>query len=159
MIEPAPPKKVESSNLVFEVGFALGAGKIRNIVLDLNAIQHIHLPESVDRNDIRAKVADLLVRRALARDNALDLPKQIAAPPASAEWLLTLLLKRHRVDALLGDLEELFHRDCGARGDRRARWLYWARVLRSVAPLLWSAIKKAGIFAAVADVARRYLSG
>jgi hypothetical protein len=80
-------------------------------------------------------------------------------PPAAGEWLLTLLIRGRRAEALLGDLEELYRRDCDARGIRRASWLYWARALKSLGPLLWSAIKKIGIVAAVTEMARRYLSG
>ncbi len=81
------------------------------------------------------------------------------SPPAAAEWLLTLLVRARRAEALLGDLEERYRRDIEARGNRPAWWLYWARALNSLGPLLWSAIKRVGIFAAVADVARRCLGG
>jgi hypothetical protein len=79
-------------------------------------------------------------------------------PPATAEWVLTFLAPPRRVEALLGDLEESFHRDCAARGIRRAAWLYWARSLRSIAPLLWMAAKRAGVAAAVAETMRRLWS-
>jgi hypothetical protein len=79
-------------------------------------------------------------------------------PPSSAEWLLTLLVSRRKADGLLGDLEERFYRNCKNRGPRRARWLYWAETLRSIAPLLWSAAKRIGVVAVVAAAARRFLS-
>jgi hypothetical protein len=80
-------------------------------------------------------------------------------PPAFAEWLIPLLVKGKRSDAILGDLQERFVRDCRELDEQRARRLYVARVVSSSGPLLWSAVKKAGIFAAVAAVARKYLSG
>jgi len=93
----------------------------------------------------------------VGRVRSIDPPLR---PPAFGEWIITLLVRRKgRAEAILGDLEERLAHDLLKRGERRAHWLYYARVLKSIVPLLWSAIKKLGIFAAVADVARRYLGG
>ena len=90
-------------------------------------------------------------------DSASHSPRYSNTPPAFPEWSLTLFVSRRKLDGLLGDLEERFHRDCAARGPRRAKWLYWAETLRSVAPLLWSAAQKVGVVAVVAAAARRFL--
>jgi hypothetical protein len=63
-------------------------------------------------------------------------------PPALAEAFLVLLTDKRRSDALLGDLEERFHRDRLTRGLRHARLLYWSRALNSIRPLLWPAVKR-----------------
>ena len=63
-------------------------------------------------------------------------------PPALAEVLLVLLTDKRHSDALLGDLEERFHRDRTTRSLRQARLLYWARTLSSIRPLLRPAIKR-----------------
>jgi len=92
-----------------------------------------------------------------------DLSTEVVAPrkgpPGFAQWLILLLIKGRRADAILGDLDEIFARDCEQHGVKRARWLYRARVLHSIAPLLWVAIKRFGVVAAVADLVRRHLGG
>lgn len=79
-------------------------------------------------------------------------------PPGFAQWLIALTVKPKRADAILGDLSERFERDCRSQGLSRAKWLYRARVLNSIGPLLCAAAKRFSIFAAVAAVARRCLS-
>jgi hypothetical protein len=76
-------------------------------------------------------------------------------PPGLAEWLLALVVPRRRADALLGDLEERFHRNVDSRGLRRARMLYWAEALRSIGPILWMKAKQLGFLALVAEIWRR----
>jgi hypothetical protein len=76
-------------------------------------------------------------------------------PPKIAEFLLTALLSRARADALTGDLEERFTRDCEELGRRRAVRLYWARTLRSLWPLLRRATAKALKWGAVIATVRR----
>jgi hypothetical protein len=77
-------------------------------------------------------------------------------PPGIAEFLLTALLKPSQADALTGDLNEHFARDCEKSGRRRAVRLYWARTLRSLWPLLWRAMGKAVKWGAVIDTVRRH---
>ncbi len=77
-----------------------------------------------------------------------------ANPPALAEWLVTLIIRR-RSENLLGDLEERFHRHVETRGLRRARWLYWAEVLKSILPILWAKARSLGLIAAIAEIWRR----
>jgi hypothetical protein len=75
-------------------------------------------------------------------------PKTTATdPPVLAEFLLTLLATTRRADAMIGDLNERFTRECREFGRDRAVRLYWARALRSLGPLLWRAIGKVVISA------------
>jgi hypothetical protein len=78
---------------------------------------------------------------------SFDQQGRTSLPPAYAEWVVALLAPRRTADALLGDLEEQFHRNRSTRGLRRARWLYRAQVLNSIAPLLWAAAKRIGVVA------------
>jgi hypothetical protein len=77
-------------------------------------------------------------------------------PPAIGEALVVLFCSRNRVDAVMGDLEERFNEEVAAKGERRARLLYWARVLRSIGPLLLVKIRHAGILAAIFEIGRRW---
>ncbi len=79
---------------------------------------------------------------------ALDSPK-------IAEFLLTMILQSSRADAVIGDLNEYFTRECKEFGRDRAVRLYWARTLRSLWPLLRRAIGKALKWGAVIATMRR----
>jgi hypothetical protein len=76
--------------------------------------------------------------------------------PAIAEALLVLFCPRNRIDALMGDLEERFHEHIRMKGKRRAKLLYWAAVLRSIVPLLWVKVRKAGWIALLFEIRRRW---
>ncbi len=76
-------------------------------------------------------------------------------PPGVAEFLLTALLKPSHADAVTGDLNEHFTRECEELGRRRAIRLYWARTLRSLWPLLKRAAAKALKWGAVIATVRR----
>ena len=53
-------------------------------------------------------------------------------PPAMAEWLMSLSCAHVERDAVLGDLEESFHKVAAAAGRRTAcRW-YWRQTVASV---------------------------
>jgi hypothetical protein len=77
-------------------------------------------------------------------------------PPMLAEFLLTMLLKPSHVEAVTGDLNEHFTNERRKFGRDRAVWLYWARTLRSLWPLLWRAMGKAVKWSAVIAAARRF---
>jgi hypothetical protein len=104
---------------------------------------------------------DIYTRRTQSDGNAggLDLRSEGRRPPINppgiAEWFVALIVLRRSSDGLLGDLEERFHRHVETRGLRRARWLYWAEALRSIAPILWGKAKGLGLIAAVAEIWRR----
>jgi hypothetical protein len=76
-------------------------------------------------------------------------------PPGLAEWLVALVAPKRRADAVLGDLEERFHRNVDSLGLRRARARYWAEALRSIGPILWMKAKQLGLLALVAEIWRR----
>ena len=81
--------------------------------------------------------------------------KQVA-PPKVAEFLLTALATTPRANAMNGDLNEHFTRDCEKLGRRRAVRLYWARTLRSLWPLLVRAIGRAVKWGALIATTRWY---
>jgi hypothetical protein len=71
-------------------------------------------------------------------------------PPNFAEFLLIAFSSLSRGDAMIGDLNEHFDRECEKLGRRRAVWRYWARTLRSLWPLLWrKAVKWGALIAAL----------
>jgi hypothetical protein len=63
-------------------------------------------------------------------------------PPSVAEFLAAAIIPKNRRDAILGDLDERFARDCSEFGAKRARLRYWGYVISSAVPLLWSRTKK-----------------
>jgi putative ABC transport system permease protein len=58
-------------------------------------------------------------------------------PPRWAEYLLELCIPLHRLEAMQGDLYELFHKRLAAEGPRRARLLFARDVLHLLRPQLW----------------------
>jgi hypothetical protein len=91
--------------------------------------------------------------RPLTRDD-LDF---LSAPPGLAEAVVVLFGPKRRVDAILGDLTERFNEELAQKGLKRARLLFWARVLRSIGPLLWAKIRKAGVFVTICEIGRRFI--
>ena len=80
-------------------------------------------------------------------------------PPALGESLIVLLCPKNRIEAVLGDLEERFTADEARKGTKRARLLYWMRVLRSVGPLALTKVRKLGLYAMVVEIGRRLIGG
>jgi hypothetical protein len=78
-------------------------------------------------------------------------------PPGLAEALVVLFGPKRRVDAILGDLTERFNEELAQKGLKRARLLFWARVLRSIGPLLWAKIRKFGVFVTIYEIGRRFI--
>jgi hypothetical protein len=76
-------------------------------------------------------------------------------PPGLAEFLLMLFATRRRADYVVGDLNEVFARECKEFGYDRAVRRYWANTLRSLGPLLVRAIGKALKWGAVIAAVRR----
>jgi hypothetical protein len=108
-------------------------------------------------------VLDVYTRRTRSDGDAVGLDLQSAQhspirPPGVAEWFVALIVPMRRSDGVLGDLEERFHRHVETRGLRRARWLYWAEALQSIAPILWTKAKRLGMIAAIAEIWRRFHS-
>jgi hypothetical protein len=72
----------------------------------------------------------------------------IREPPWLAEILLRIFARTacaKDIEALMGDFEELFERDCAsAMSQRRAVGRYWARVIRSIGPQMMQAVRRLG---------------
>ena len=96
-----------------------------------------------------ALIIEFYLRRRLDGNNRTE-------PPWLAESLLCIFARAKDIDALMGDLEELFARDCASgMSQRRAVARYWARVLRSIGPQIWQAIKRIGWAGLIAAVLRK----
>ena len=68
-----------------------------------------------------------------------------------------LFAPKNRVNAMLGDLSERFNEEYASKGEKRARFLFWARVLRSIWPLLWAKMRKAGVLVTIYEIGRRWI--
>ena len=77
-------------------------------------------------------------------------------PPAMGEALVVLFCPKNRARYVMGCLEENFHEDIRTKGQRRAKLLYWAAVLRSIGPLLWVKLRRAGLTALLLEIGRRW---
>lgn len=132
-------------------GKPLEEGDVVSITLNVDQIAHPHL--EVDHTGaVKVSFAEWhkwvknidfvfdARRHEIATKNVPSVDEGV--PPALAEAVLVLLIDKRRSDALLGDLEERFHRDRMTRGLRHARLLYWSRALASIRPLLWPAMKR-----------------
>ena len=76
--------------------------------------------------------------------------------PILAESILCIFARSKDIDALMGDFEELFARDVATgMSSRRAVVRYWARVLRSIGPQIWQAIKRVSWLGLLATVLGR----
>lgn len=78
-----------------------------------------------------------------------------ALPPRAGEALLLLFCRHDLADAIAGDLEEKFDKDCISAGRRRAVFRYWIRVIRSAGPLIFARLRNWGLFAAAVVYGRR----
>ena len=54
-------------------------------------------------------------------------------------------------------MDERFTANVERFGRKRAVRLYWAEVIRSTGPLLWSAVKRFGIATLLVDAIQRFL--
>jgi hypothetical protein len=109
----------------------------------------------------RAELLETIIERkddpelgmsAVTTIGSADPPPQ---PPALGEALLVLFCPKNRARYMMGDLEESFHDDIKTKGHRRAKLLYWSGVLRSIGPLLWTKVRKAGLIALLLEIGRR----
>jgi hypothetical protein len=76
--------------------------------------------------------------------------------PWLAEALLYVFARTKDIDALRGDFEEYFERDCAeGMSERRAVARYWARAFRSIGPQMWQAIKRVSGWAGLVAVVLR----
>jgi hypothetical protein len=90
-----------------------------------------------------------------ATTSSTDLPPQPLGV-ALGEMLLLMFCPRIRARHVMGDLEEIFNDDVKAKGQRRADLLYWCGILRSIGPLLWTKLRRAGLIALLVEITRRW---
>jgi hypothetical protein len=78
-------------------------------------------------------------------------------PPRYARFLMLLMMPNAKGDALLGDLEERFHRMARDPdyGPGHARFCYWFQVIISVCPLAWAFIRRVSGLAALVETIKR----
>ena len=62
-------------------------------------------------------------------------------PPRLATWFLSCLLSEADQEAVIGDLIEEYELR-RSQSSRNVSWWYWNQVLRSVLPLLWTAVRR-----------------
>lgn len=79
----------------------------------------------------------------------------IQEPPWLAEFLLGAFARTRDIEALMGDFEEHFTRDCARMSQRRANVRYWSLVVRSIGPQFWQFIRRVGLLGLIAAVLRR----
>jgi hypothetical protein len=84
-------------------------------------------------------------------------PQNLAPPRFAATFAILMTAKSDHAEALLGDLDELFHADCERIGSDRAAWRYRARVLKSALPLLRKAIGRMIRWGGHTDNSQTYL--
>lgn len=84
---------------------------------------------------------------------------QAPNPPPIPDFLFRLFAKSKRDQAAVGDINELYERDCVNFGRARAGRLYWAGTLRFLWPLLVRTISRAMKLAVIIDALKRYFLG
>jgi hypothetical protein len=80
------------------------------------------------------------------------------SPPPIAQWLVTAILPERRREAILGDLEERLSAETEKFGLSRARNLYRARVVGSLLPLVWHALKQFRVFGLIEAASKLFRS-
>jgi hypothetical protein len=87
-------------------------------------------------------------------DESVDVPAP-AIPPATAHFLLRLVVASKSQEDVLGWIEERYRLDVQKFGPRRAKQLFWSQTLRSIGPLVWEKVRNWGIFTALVEYGRR----
>jgi len=94
-----------------------------------------------------------------AGDRNQTISPGLQEPPGLAESLLIIFARATRtkdIDALAGDLEERFNRDCASgMSRRRAARRYWAHVVRSIGPQMCQALRRLGWLGLIAAFLKR----
>ena len=109
--------------------------------------------ENVSSRYVAAERLVMLTRHELAH---LALAAHAVIPPPLAEFTLHLLLPGAAGDALIGDLSERFAQRVKATGPRRAKMLYWAEAIRSLAPLALRLMTRAGVWTMLYTLLRKF---
>jgi hypothetical protein len=124
-------------------------GKYRAIYLELKSIQR---PENEIGAISGTKVFEITSEwMRLSSAYSVKPP----SPPPLAEFALHLLIGAKAREGLVGDLAERFSHNVTLLGARRAKRLYWAESIRSLAPLIWRLMKRAGVWALLYAALRR----
>ena len=130
---------------------------------DVDAALNEHLAEVAKRAlaDPAKKTAKPAQRSAARAPTPKLVPNAaiVSEPPKLAEFCLTSLLSERLADALIGDLNERFNRDCQQLGAARACRLYWARTLRSAWPLMRRYAARVVKWGFVLENVRRFFVG
>lgn len=111
----------------------------------VNAEHIIHAKKLVSPTTIIVNQGDLF-------DDTLEI--QQPSPPQLAEALFSMLAPKKTVQHLLGDMQEIFEKNCARFGKARAKRLYWTQVLRAIGPGLWRRVKKLGFIGILIDYGR-----
>jgi hypothetical protein len=123
--------------------------------IEMNRIGFAFEREQLDRELGRERLREAFhrfLRTLVFKSSAEQLPQ----PPFLGEWLLVLFCPGKRATHVRGDLRENFNEDIKINGKRRAKLLYWAAVLRSIGPLLWIKLRRAGLIALLLEIGRRW---
>lgn len=83
-----------------------------------------------------------------------------AAPPACAEFLLGFIADSRLRESFVGDAFERFRERCADPncGPRRAKRMYWQELFWSAWPLIWSWVKRSGLWGAIGAGVSRFFS-
>lgn len=132
----------------------------------------IEVPPGAGRNDLLMHIHGALERQILVElkearrfkgDGLYDPAAKAAdrtgtlAPPAFAERVISFLAPKNSVQALLGDLHEMFRKNADRLGEQEARRKYRMQVAASLVPLLWHWLKRIGFFTVLVDYFRSKL--
>jgi hypothetical protein len=115
--------------------------------------------DQLEREHFQANGPDALIRTHPDEDHLFFAGEFVEpeSPPQFAETLVQSLAPKRTVQHLLGDLQEVFEKNCNRFGEARARRLYWAQVLRAIGPGIWRRIKRLGLIAFLIDYGRSKL--
>jgi hypothetical protein len=126
------------------------------------ALGNLFLQREIEQNVERAREEHT---KLIAMINALEArelkgpatPAEKSAPPAVAAFLLAFIAPKNTVQAFLGDLEEVFHKNAASLGEPQARRQYWMQVFASLGPLTWQWLKRIGFLTLLVDYVRAKL--
>lgn len=75
-------------------------------------------------------------------------------PPREAKLLLRYALPRKHQEHIIGDLQEAYSTEwLPEHGPRDARRLYWWHAIWSIAPMLWTGVRRSAIITAILGAA------
>jgi Domain of unknown function (DUF4332) len=79
-----------------------------------------------------------------------------STPPPLAEFLIAICAPKEVQEGLIGDLHEKFC-ERASQDYARAKRLYWAEAVRSVLPIIWSKLKRLGVFGVAVAILRKLI--